>query len=97
MSGEADIQRSIMQAAEAADALVFRMNAGRGRYNQRLTPAGTPDLIIVPHHRPLLWVEVKGKTGELRFAQIAMHQELEERGQFVLTARGAEDVMEVLR
>lgn len=97
MGDEAAVQRAIMQAAEISGCLVFRMNAGRGRYNQRLTPAGTPDLLLVTHDGRTLWVEVKSGDGKLREAQENMHTALAARRQEVIVARDEEDVMEVLR
>jgi hypothetical protein len=86
-----------MQAAEVAGCLAFRLNAGRGRYNQRLVPAGTPDLLLVRPTGGCVWVEVKAVDGELREAQREMHIALEARGQTVVVARSVEDVVEVLR
>lgn len=94
---ESDIQRQITFAAERAGCLVFRMNAGRGRYNQRLMPAGTPDLLLVAHDGRVMWVEVKAGDGQLREPQIEMHMALSARGHNVLVARSVAEVMEALK
>jgi hypothetical protein len=65
-----------MDYAEAKNYIVLRMNAGKaGRYNTRLCPPGTPDLLIVGN-MGCLWVEVKGHGGKLRTTQDKMHDRL---------------------
>lgn len=88
---EADIQRSIIAALEAAGAVVMRMNAGKARVNIRMTPAGTPDLLAIGRHRTY-WVEVKTPEGKLRPAQVEMIELLQQRGHEVVVARGIEDL-----
>lgn len=89
---EADLQRSIIEYARAVNCMVFRMNAGRGRQNQRLCPAGTPDLQVIDRYGQTWWVEVKGPSGKLRAEQETMIRELEARQQVVIVARELEDV-----
>ena len=88
---ESQIQRQIIQALDAAGAIVIRMNAGKGRNNQQLAPAGTPDLLVIGRRR-LYWVEVKTDTGKLREAQVEMIERLRERGQTVVVARSVDDL-----
>jgi len=88
---EADIQRDIIAACEAAGAIVMRMNAGNGRVNQRLLPAGTPDLYVIGRYYSL-WIEVKTPDGKLRPAQVEMIQTLLDRGHVVVVARGIDDI-----
>lgn len=88
---ESQIQREIILELRQRGAIVFRMNAGRGKQNQRLAPPGTPDLFVVePGHD--YWIEVKGPTGRLSQEQKDMHEALERMGQEVIVARGVEDV-----
>lgn len=75
--------------------MVFRMNAGRGRQNQRLAPAGTPDLLVLDRYGRTIWLEVKGPDGRLREEQLAMHKELFLRDQEVVTVRSLDEVMEL--
>jgi len=88
---EAGTQRAIVAAAEACGAVVIRMNAGRGRYNQKLAPPGTPDLLIIGKHRTV-WVEVKAPDGKLRQVQEEMIQLLRDRGHEVTVAREVTDL-----
>ena len=89
---EIDLQREIIHALRSRGALVFRMNAGRGRQNQRLAPAGTPDLLVVEQHS-LRWIEVKDEHGKLSDVQKEMHEVLERMGQEVIVARSVEDAL----
>lgn len=88
---EADIQRDIIEVLRLRGAIVFRMNAGRGRYNQHLAPPGTPDLLVVEPHRRY-WIEVKTPKGVVSLDQQAMHDALENYGEEVIVARSIEDV-----
>lgn len=88
---EAEIQRGIIAAAEACGAVVMRMNAGKARINIRMTPAGTPDLLIIGKYRTI-WVEVKTPDGRLRSTQTQMIQTLRNRGHEVVVARGIDDL-----
>lgn len=88
---ESDIQREIVEQLRLRGALVFRMNAGRGRQNQRLAPPGTPDLLCIEPHRRR-WIEIKTPAGKLSQDQKAMHERLEQYGEEVIVARGVEDV-----
>jgi tRNA G18 (ribose-2'-O)-methylase SpoU len=67
------------------------MNSGKAANNLRLCPPGTPDLLAVGRLASF-WIEVKTPTGKLRPEQEQMIEELRKRGQFVLVARGLEDV-----
>ena len=70
---------------------VIRLNAGRGRQNQRLAPPGCPDLLVIePYH--IWFCEVKSPTGRLSEDQKIYHERLERYGQEVVVARGVEDV-----
>jgi len=89
---EADVQRDIVTALKAVGAIVIRMNAGKGRLNQYLAPAGTPDLLVIGKHRKY-WVEVKSPSGKLRPEQEAMHGLLRSRGEEVVVARGIDDLI----
>ena len=88
---ESDVQRDIIGACEAAGAIVYRMNAGSVRHNVRMSPKGTPDLLVVGRHRSF-WVEVKGPDGKVRPEQKEMHDKLRDRGWTVVVARGVFDL-----
>lgn len=96
MKSEAEIQKEIIGIARVHGALVFRMNAGRGKMNQRLAPAGTPDLLMVMPRGDVIWVEVKQRTGSVRTEQANMHKELSNRKQTVIVASSVDDVLEYL-
>lgn len=90
---ESEIQRSIIKTAESMGCIVIRMNAGKsGRYNTRLCPPGTPDLLIVGNGFTL-WVEVKDAKGKLRDTQKQMHKDLSRMGHNVVIARSVDDVL----
>jgi hypothetical protein len=88
---EAEIQAEIVEYLKLCGWLVFRLNSGKARDNMRLCPPGTPDLLAVGRLANF-WIEVKTETGRLRPEQEQMIEELRKRGQFVLVARGLEDV-----
>jgi len=88
---ESDIQREIVEELRLRGAVIFRMNAGRGKGWQLLCPPGTPDLLVIePHHT--WWCEVKTPTGKLTDDQVAMHERLEMMGHEVVVARSVEDI-----
>jgi len=94
---ETPIQKQIIDYLRAMDFLVFRQNAGRGRYNQHLAPNGTPDLQAVKRHRkkPLVvWIEVKAGKNKPTAEQREMHDELRAAGQIVITVRSLDEVRE---
>jgi hypothetical protein len=76
---------------------VYRMNAGRGRYNQRLAPAGTPDILAISPTGRCLWIEVKAGNGSLRSRQVIEAHELRKRNHEVIKATCVEAVEKVLR
>jgi len=97
MGEEADIQRDIIETAELAGCIVWRMNAGRGRNNQRLAQAGSPDLLLLTADGRYVWVEVKTKAGKLSSDQVNMHMAMRARGAYVITARSVYDVMDDIK
>lgn len=92
---ETDIQQQIVEYLELSGCIVFRMNAGRGRNNQRLAPAGTPDLLVVGRLGKIMWIEVKTDNGKLSLDQEKMHIDLARRYQNVMIARSVDDVYKV--
>jgi hypothetical protein len=76
-------------------AKVFRMNSGRGRFNQHLCPAGTPDLLAVGNFGSV-WIEVKTPEGKIKPDQADMIQFLTDCSEFVTVARSLDDVIEFL-
>ena len=95
MTPEGIIQKSIVDYCTLKGALVFRMNSGKAKYNIKLSPPGTPDLLVVYSSR-CLWIEVKTPTGKVSEAQQEMHDRLRGLGQYVLIARCLEDVLGVV-
>jgi len=93
---ESQIQKQIMDYLKSLGALVFRMNSGNAKYNVKLAPSGTPDLLAVLRTQTV-WIEVKTETGTLRDSQRFMIKELEGRGQKVIVARCLDDVIEVIK
>jgi len=89
---ELEIQRDIIDFLKVRGAKVYRMNSGKGRYNQKLPGApGTPDLFVVERKR-CYWVEVKGPEGKLNPEQEREHKELRALGQKVVVARSVDDL-----
>ena len=86
---EVEIQRKIIDVLKYQGAIVFRMNAGRGAYNQHLCPPGTPDLLAILPSGDSVWIEVKTESGKLSDKQKEMIAHLEARGQEVVVARNA--------
>ena len=89
---EGTIQKQIIEYLRSRKhTRVWRMNAGRGRQNQRLAEAGTPDPLVIEPHRTY-WIEVKTPEGELSETQREMILFLTECGHEVVVARSLEDV-----
>jgi len=95
MTEEGIIQKDIIDYCRALGGKVFRMNSGQAKYNVKLAPKGTPDLLVLLPHRTL-WIEVKKKTGKVSIDQEKMHRELAELGHRVIVARSIDDVRVVL-
>jgi Holliday junction resolvase len=93
---ESEIQKDIIDYLKNAGCLVFRMNAGMAKYNVKLAPNGTPDLLAITKKGTLLWLEVKTETGKLNDNQIRMHKLLQERLQVVETVRSVKDIKIIL-
>jgi Holliday junction resolvase len=96
MTEEGIIQKDIIKFCESLGGKVFRMNSGQVKYNVKLSPKGTPDLLAILPNRSL-WIEVKKKDGKVSGVQKDMHKELTELGQCVIVARCIDDIMEVLK
>ncbi len=90
---EAEIQKTIVDFLKAKDYLVFRMNSGYIRKNVKLSPPGTPDLLVIMGDGKVLWIEVKTKTGGCNKNQINMISKLKGMGQEVIVARCIDDLM----
>ena len=93
---EADIQRETIKLLKSANWLVFRMNAGRAKFNVQLCPPGTPDILAISKTGRVLWIEFKTLGGKLRPEQIKMHADLILRNQQVHVVRTLEDVRNIL-
>lgn len=96
MTEEGIIQKEIIDYCKALGGKVFRMNSGQVRYNVKLSPTGTPDLLAILPNKTL-WIEVKKKTGIVSDKQKQMHSELIGLGQCVIVARSVDDVMKVVK
>jgi len=83
MTEEGAIQKKIVEYFKLLGYIVFRMNAGKGRYNQQLAPKGTPDLFVVGSMGRTFWIEVKTPSGALSDSQKKMHAKLRNMGQDV--------------
>ena len=92
---EAEIQKTIVDFLKAKDYLVFRMNSGYIRKNVKLSPPGTPDLLVImgDGKRKVLWIEVKTEIGVCNENQNKMIYKLRSMGQKVIIARCIDDVM----
>lgn len=90
---ESAIQKQIVEILERMGCLVFRMNSGRTQHNVRLSPAGTPDLLVITPEGRVYWIEVKTPNGTVSKTQEKMHQKLRERGHAVIVARKVDDAL----
>ncbi len=93
---ESDLQRDAINLLKVAGWLVFRMNAGRAKFNVSLCPAGTPDILAVSKTGRALWIEFKTLDGKLRPEQIKMHTDLILRNQQVCVIRTLEEVQRIV-
>lgn len=92
---EGEIQKEIIDYLRLRGALVFRMNSGSAKYNVKLAPNGTPDILAIMINKTL-WIEVKTATGESNKNQKNMHTVLKTMGQHVIVARCLNDVIKVI-
>ncbi len=97
MSGEANIQRAILDALGSIGAFAMRAQSGkvkvRGGWMQ-LAPAGTPDIfVLVPPTGHSLWLEVKTATGEERESQLTWAGQARRRGAGVQTVRTVQEAV----
>ena len=92
---EIPIQKQIIDYLKLMGFIVFRLNAGKGRYNQYLCPNGTPDLMAIKKHHHV-WIEVKAGKNEPTPEQEEMHKKLRAAGQIVITVRSLDEVREWL-
>ena len=93
---ESDIQRDIIKYLESQGYFVFRMNAGKVKYNVKLSFPGTPDLLCLTGEGKLLFIEVKMPGKKLSDIQSKMHLELKKRGYDVIVAYSLEEVITYL-
>lgn len=93
---ESEILKQIIDALNLHGALVLRLNSGKAKYNMRLCPPGTPDILALLHNGAL-WIEVKTRSGKVSKDQEKMHEELKRRGQRVIIARSVTDVLEAIK
>lgn len=90
---ESEIQKNIKKYLELQGFLVYRMNSGQGRYNIKLAPAGTPDLLCIMDNGRSLWIEVKQPDKEATEIQKEMHHKLRMAGQQVIVAHSLDEVI----
>ena len=92
---EGTIQKEIIDLLKLRGSLVFRMNAGSAKYNVKLAPRGTPDLLAVLPGTAI-WLEVKTPKGKVSEDQFNMINDLRDRGELVYVVRSVEDVIRIL-
>jgi len=92
---ESEIQKQIIKYLELQGYLVFRMNAGKTRYNVRLAPPGTPDLLCIMDNGKSLWIEVKQPGKKPTPVQVEFHKKLIASGHRVIVACSVEDIKKV--
>ena len=88
---ESEIQRQIIDYLESFGHMVYRMNAGKGRYNIRLSPAGTPDLLVIMDNSSV-WIEVKQPGKVPTDVQLEQYNRLMAKGQVVIVCTSVDDV-----
>lgn len=94
---ESEIQKQIIRYLELQGYLVFRMNAGKTRYNVRLAPPGTPDLLCLMNNGRSLWIEVKQPSKKPTSVQTEFHKKLITSGHKVIVACSIDDVIEKIK
>lgn len=94
---ESEIQKEIMAYLKVKDCMMFRMNSGYVKRNIKLSPPGTPDLLVITYNNYLFWLEIKTENGHLRDSQIIMHTKLKDYGQHVYIVRSLEDVQKIIK
>ena len=93
---ESEIQKEVIKYLKDRDCLVFRMNSGYIRKNVKLSPPGTPDLLVVTRSGKVVWLEIKTETSKLNPNQVEMIYELEIRKQNVYVIRNVDVLKYIL-
>lgn len=107
MTGEAAIQRAILEWLAWKHILAFRVNSGKVLVNYggegstrmiKLAPPGTADIIgITPDGTGrLLAIECKTRKGKQTPEQVEFEQRVTEQGGIYILARGVEDIERII-
>ena len=93
---ESEIQKEVVKYLKDRNCLVFRMNSGYIRKNVKLSPPGTPDLLVITRSGKVIWLEIKTETGKLNPKQKSMIYELATRKQHVYIIRDKDELKYIL-
>ena len=96
MVTETEIQKDIMDYLKLKGIKAWRNNSGQARYNIKLAPNGTPDIIGYLPNGKFLGIEVKKPKKKLSPDQELWHSQAILAGCVIITARSVDDVMEVI-
>ena len=91
MKTETEIKWEIVRFLRERGAIVERMNAGRGRFNQYLHTKGFPDLMVI-EMRHIWFCEVKRPGKGLDLDQKEMREQLEYMEHDVVIAHSVDDL-----
>ena len=94
---ESEIQKQVIAYLKVCGFMVYRMNSGYVKKNVKLSPPGTPDILVISPYGKIYWLEIKTATGQLRDSQKEMHEKLRSYGQEILVIRSVKDVQEIIK
>lgn len=91
-----ELTREAIRLLTAHHFTVWRTNAGKARYNVRLAPPGTPDLIGYGPGGRFVGIEIKGDGDDMRESQKAWREKAANSGAFVAEVHDIADVLNAI-
>ena len=90
---ETQIQKDIIEYLHARNIRAWRTNSGKARYNIKLAPNGTPDIIGYLPGGKFLGIEVKKPGCKPSEEQLKWHADAQEQGCAIIVAHSLDDVV----
>lgn len=99
MTPEGELKKSITDALDQLGIFWLRLNSGLIRKGARwihLCPEGTPDLVIYPRGKGVVWCETKVKGGKRTPEQVAFAEKVIDLGHHYLCCTSLDSLIAFL-